>query len=288
MHLKFKNVSYRYETLGGAATNAITDLTLDLSQTTMTAIVGHTGSGKSTAMQHLNGLLQPTSGSVEVDQEIITNKKHKRLYHIRQKIGYVFQNPAYQLFAATVLEDVMYGPLNFGYDKQQAQQMAVAALEMVELSADLYERYPFELSGGQMRKVALAGALAYNPEVLILDEPTVGLDPLAIQHMSDLFSKLQRQHDKQLLFITHDMEFVQQLAQRVVVFFEGQIVFDATPHQLFMNQSVQQQYALESPVFYQLLHSLEQAGIYDIPQQAETLTMTDLLQVLEKRKGDKV
>lgn len=261
MQIKFSDVSHVYQTVGQVSIPAIKNITVDLSEQSMVAIVGHTGSGKSTAMQHINGLLQPTSGKMHVSGTVITHKKNRDLALVRRHIGYVFQNPAYQLFANSVLEDVMYGPLNFGFTQEEAERSAKESLATVGISEALYHAYPFDLSGGQMRKVALAGAIAYQPEVLILDEPTVGLDPLATQELIELLDTLHTRSDKSVIFISHDMEFVYQVAKRVLVFFEGQLVFDGTPYQLFSDASLLKQYALAMPELFQLAHELHERGI---------------------------
>lgn len=286
MRIKFSDVSHIYQSMSADNTAAVKNVTLDLSDFSITAIVGHTGSGKSTAMQHINGLLQATSGQVVVEDTVITNKKNRQLATIRQHIGYVFQNPAYQLFASTILEDVMYGPLNFGYNKADAQKAAKQALTAVGVAENLYEAYPFDLSGGQMRKVALAGALAYNPEVLILDEPTVGLDPLATQELMELFKQLHEKEKKSLIFITHDMEFVYELAKRVIVFAEGEVVFDGTPYQLFTNIELLELYALDMPDIFKLAHGLAKKGV-DLEMNEQAFSLDKIIEILKKKKGMK-
>ena len=261
MRIKFTDVTHVYTALSGKNTEAIKNVTLDLSGQQLTAIVGHTGSGKSTAMQHINGLLQPTTGNVEVDTITITNKKIRDIALIRKHIGYVFQNPAYQLFASSILEDVAYGPKNFGMSEQEATAAAQKALEIVDVPKELWDAYPFDLSGGQMRKVAIAGAISYNPDVLILDEPTVGLDPLITQQFFEILRKLHDEEHKSLIFITHDMEFVYQIAGRVIVFFEGQVVFDGAPFELFSQIDLLEKYALAMPELFEIAHKLRAAGL---------------------------
>lgn len=285
MQIKFLDVSYTYKTLDNKNTTALKDITLDLSENTTTAIVGHTGSGKSTAMQHINGLLQPTTGEIQVEDLIITAKKNRKMALIRKHIGYVFQNPQYQLFANTVLEDVMYGPLNFGYSKEEAQKLAEEALELVGIEQELFERYPFDLSGGQMRKVAIAGAIAYQPDVLILDEPTVGLDPLATRQITELFQKLHVEHKKALIFITHDMEFVQEFAQRVVVFEKGTIVFDGPVFDLFIDNHRVENYSLEMPSLYQLVHGIKKVDPSFYVEQEDCQSSETLIDKIEQWKG---
>jgi energy-coupling factor transport system ATP-binding protein len=283
MQIKFSDVSHLYHGIDNKATAGIKDITLDLSERSIVAIVGSTGSGKSTAMQHINGLLQPTSGQMHVGTEVITHKKNRHLATIRAHIGYVFQNAQYQLFAASVLEDVMYGPLNFGFSASEAKQAALDALACVGVPEVLYERYPFDLSGGQMRKVALAGALAYNPEVLILDEPSVGLDPLATEEMMALFNRLYEDNNKSLIFITHDMELVAKLARRVLVFSAGEIVFDGTPFELFFNEEVLTRYGLAMPDLFKLATGLCDAGL-KLPLTAKNFSLETIIDALRSQK----
>lgn len=284
MQIKFSDVTHVYTNLAGNQTAAIKDVNLDLSGCSITAIVGHTGSGKSTAMQHINGLLQATSGEMQVGGEIISNKKNRKLATIRQHIGYVFQNPAYQLFASTILEDVMYGPLNFGMNEQAAKEAAIKALAMVGIDSTLFETYPFDLSGGQMRKVALAGALAYQPDVLILDEPTVGLDPLATKQFISLLQNLHEQEQKSLIFITHDMEFAYQVAKRMVVFADGKVVFDGTPFKLFSDAKILARYALDMPELFAIAHGLKEKGI-ELTMTEQEFSWETMLEALKRTKG---
>lgn len=291
MQITFRDVSYIYESADNKNTLALDQINLDLSGRMATAIVGKTGSGKSTAMQHLNGLLQPTEGSVVLGEKIIDKKRNKDRYFfdIRKKIGYVFQNPQYQLFANSVIEDVMYGPINFGFTKEEAKKRAIEALKLVDFPESLYQRYPFELSGGEMRKVAIAGVLAYQPKCLILDEPTVGLDPLATQHLVSTLKKLRDEQGIQLIFITHDMEFAYQLAKDVVVFSEGNVAFDGNIAMLFYNQSLLHKVALIPPIIYQLYFALlkkknKMGGAENISQD-KLITINNIIQLL-KEEGE--
>lgn len=270
MQIKFEDVSYKYKSLNQKNVAALRHINLDLSENEMTAIIGHTGSGKSTAMQHINGLLQPTEGKMKVANLEITSKKNKKLLEIRKHIGYVFQNPNYQLFASSVLEDVMYGPTNFAVKKTEIERYSKEALELTGIQPEFYDRYPFDLSGGQMRKVAIAGVLSYHPEVLILDEPTVGLDPLATEQMLELFQKLHYEQNKQLIFITHDMEFVHKLAHRVVVFQAGEVKYDGTPHTLFMQPELLKELSLEQPLIYQLFEKVKKSKTFEIDEKMLT------------------
>jgi len=284
MQIVFDKVNYTYISIDKKNSHALRDICLDLTDSTLTAIVGHTGSGKSTAMQHINGLLQPQSGSIWLNGNEITSKKYKKWSNIRQKIGYVFQNPAYQLFANSVLEDAMYGPLNYGYTEADAKLSAIEALEIMGVDSSLYQRYPFELSGGQMKRVAIAGILAYNPEILILDEPTVGLDPLAIEQMINLFETLAKEHHKKLIFITHDMEFVQRIAERVIIFSDGEVVGDMNPHDLFTDEEFMKTYSLEAPFMYQLASEIKAKLPTFSPQKSDYTSIDSMCLVIKKWK----
>ena len=193
-----------------------------------------TGSGKSTLMQHINGLLLPTSGEVLIGDLKITNKKLKnpKLAPIRKKIGFVFQFPEYQLFEETVLKDIMYGPKNFGFSDDEAKKAAIGIAERLNIKSIL-DASPFNLSGGQMRKVAIAGILAYEPDVLLLDEPTRGLDPLGAKEIMAFFKELQTKYNKTIIMISHDMDLVYEYATRCIVLQNGEMVYDGSKEQLF-------------------------------------------------------
>lgn len=219
------------------------------------AICGHTGSGKSTLIQLLNALLVPTMGEVNIDGNIITNKKAKNLKDIRKKVGLVFQFAEYQLFEESVLKDIAFGPLNFRminpYEK------AKEALKLVGLDESFLEKSPFKLSGGEMRKVAIAGILASNPDVLVLDEPTVGLDPFARKELIDLLKDINKQ-GKTVIIVTHDMEVVSKLAKRAIVLDESRIIFDGSINELFKNEELLKEHSLELPEIVSILKELKQ------------------------------
>lgn len=222
MKIEVKNISYSYNNSSFAIKNASTTI----NENEFLAIVGHTGSGKSTFIQNLNALLIPTSGSVMVDEVEIKDKiKIKNIKELRKKIGIVFQFPEYQLFEETVEKDILFGPKNFDFKEEDLVSLASETLKKVGLDDSYLSKSPFELSGGEKRRVAIAGILAFNPDVLIVDEPTAGLDPIASSKMMDLFKKL---HDegKTIILVTHQMDHVLKYCNRVIVFKDGEIKKD--------------------------------------------------------------
>ena len=196
------------------------------------AIVGHTGSGKSTLIQLMNALLVPTLGSVTVDDNVVTSKRQKNLKSIRKKVGVVFQFPEYQLFEETVLKDVSFGPKN--YKLENPEEKAKKAMASLHLSEKFYEKHPLLLSGGEMRKVAISGILASEPEILILDEPTVGLDPFTKNELISLLEDISK--EKTIIFVTHDMDVLWRVATRVIVLDNHKIVYDGDKYELFKNE----------------------------------------------------
>ncbi len=258
MSIVFKNVSYVYSPKTPFEYEAIKDINLTIQDGSFTALVGHTGSGKSTLVQHINALLLPSSGEIHVDEFVI--QPHKRIKHLkalRQRAGLVFQFPEYQLFEETVEKDVAFGPKNFGVTPEEALKKAHAALKEVGLDETYYQRSPFELSGGERRRVAIAGIIAAEPKVLVLDEPTAGLDPRGAHEMMTLFKKI---HDKgtTVVLVTHDMNIVLQYATHVVVMKDGAIVRESDPVSLFASDT--SDFALEIPLLYQFAKHLKDHG----------------------------
>lgn len=227
------------------------------------AIVGHTGSGKSTLAQMMNALLLPKTGKITIGDNILTKKSQIKLKPIRQRIGLVFQFPEYQLFEQSVLEDIMFGPKNFGFTQEEAKKQALKIAEIVGLEEELLSRNPFSLSGGQMRKVAIAGILASEPEILIFDEPTVGLDPLAKNELMSLLKKLN-DNGKTIIIITHDMEVVSKYCKRVIVMKEGEIVSDTSKDELFKTEGLLDKYSLNYPILITLLKEIKDSYNVDL------------------------
>ena len=242
------------------------------------ALIGHTGSGKSTLSQMLNAIILPDQGSIEINNQIIKAKGNKNLKKIRKEIGLVLQFPEYQLFEETVLKDVMFGPSNYKELKKDAKEYALNALESLNVTKDIYDRPPFNLSGGQKRKVAIAGVLAINPKVLILDEPTVGLDPKAKLELMQVLKNLNEVEHKSIIIITHDMNVVANYAKRVVVLNEGRITFDGTPHALFQDKDVLLNNHLELPYISKIAEGLKAEGY--IKYNEIPITIDELHQII--------
>lgn len=233
MAITFEKVDFSYGAGTTLAQAILHDVTVNMPTGQVTAIVGQTGSGKSTLVQHINGLLKPTQGRVIVDGfELTPRTKEKQLRQLRQKVGIVFQFPENQLFANTVIEDVMYAPLNFGADKAAAQAAAEKALRRVGVAEALWQKSPFELSGGQMRRVAMAGTLASDPSVVVMDEPAAGLDPKGQAELLHLVLELKAL-GKTVVFISHHMDHVVAVADQVVVMHDGRVVAKEPPAVLF-------------------------------------------------------
>ncbi|WP_159722229.1 energy-coupling factor ABC transporter ATP-binding protein [Enterococcus sp. CSURQ0835] len=236
MDIRFEKVSYVYQANTPFEQRALYEVDLAIKDGSYTALVGHTGSGKSTLLQHLNALLKPTAGKVEIGDRIITPEtNNKNLKPIRKKVGIVFQFPEAQLFEETVAKDIAFGPQNFGVSEADSLVLAEEMLHLVGLDDSYLERSPFELSGGQMRRVAIAGVLAMEPEVLVLDEPTAGLDPQGRKEMMEIFLKLHREKKLTIVLVTHLMDDVANFADYVYALEKGQVVKAGTPQEFFQD-----------------------------------------------------
>ena len=274
MPIKLHHVFHVYSQKTPFQFEALHDVSLVIEEHSFTAIIGHTGSGKSTLIQHLNALLLPTSGSLEVNEIVIqANQLPKAVKKIRQYAGVVFQFPEAQLFEEHVIEDVMFGPLNFGKTKVEAKQAAQLALQQVALDESFFDRSPFELSGGERRRVAIAGILAMQPKVLILDEPTAGLDPVGAAMMMGLFTQLHQQ-GMTIIIVTHDMELVLKYASHVKVMEHGKVIKQSTPQDLFYGKDASKDFI--KPPLVQLIKALRKKGKTISSTQERSLT--DLVQ----------
>ena len=235
---------------------ALDHVDIQINKGEILGVIGHTGSGKSTLIQHLNGLLQPSEGEVLLDGKSIWDAKGKCARETRFRVGLVFQYPEYQLFESTVLADVMYGALNFGMSKAEAEQAAREALALVNISEEYFEYSPFDLSGGQKKRVALAGILAYMPEILILDEPVAGMDPKSKRELFALIRRLHEERNITVIFVSHDMKDVYEIADRILVMGQGKLVYDGAVEQAFGTPEIVEKLGLEMPEMAKLREAL--------------------------------
>jgi energy-coupling factor transport system ATP-binding protein len=260
MDISLKNVEYRYQADSPFERLAISDVSIDVPSGTYLAVIGHTGSGKSTVLQHLNALLKPTKGSVLIgSREIRAGRKEKNLKGVREKVGIVFQFPEHQLFEETVEKDIMFGPMNFGVTEQEAKARARASISLVGLPEEILEKSPFDLSGGQMRRVAIAGVLAMEPEVIVLDEPTAGLDPRGRKEIMDLFYSLHKKRNLSTVLVTHSMEDAARYADDIVVMHQGKVFTKGTPDEIFSNPKALIELGLDVPEVVGLQLMIEEA-----------------------------
>ncbi len=272
MQIEINNVSFSY---GKKEKLALDNVSFNISKGDFLCIVGKTGSGKSTLIQMLNGLLFPDKGYIKVDDYIITSDKklkkellkkeskeikkiNKRMTGLKKKVGLVFQFPEYQVFSETILKDVMFGPTNFKMKKEEALEISKKALSMVGLNESFYEKSPFEISGGEKRRVGIAGILASDPEILVLDEPTAGLDANGKKEIMEIVKKLNEE-GKTIIVVTHDMDLVLNYASRVIVFNDSKLVEETTPLELF-NKNDLSEYSLEVPSLIKLATLLKEGG----------------------------
>lgn len=246
MKINLTNVNYLYNQGTISEKNAVRDVTLSIEKPEFIAIVGSTGSGKSTLIQLLNGLKLPTSGTITYDGVNI-GKDKKQLRDIRCKVGIVFQYPEYQLFDENVLKDAAFGPHNKGCSNDEAIEKAKNALLATGMTEESFDKSPFDLSGGEKRRVAIAGVIAMDPEILIMDEPTAGLDPKGKSEILDLINELHKARNMTVIMVSHNMDEVAEYADRVIVMHEGQILMDGDPHDVFANEEIIKQAGLNQP-----------------------------------------
>lgn len=261
MDIRFKQVGFAYQAGTPFEMRALHDVSFSIEDGSYVAIIGHTGSGKSTILQHLNALLKPTEGLVELgDKTIDSTTGNKDLKPLRKKVGIVFQFPEAQLFEETVEKDIAFGPKNFGVSEEEALKIASEVIHTVGLPADVLKKSPFDLSGGQMRRVAIAGVLAMKPEVLVLDEPTAGLDPKGRLEMMEMFYKLNKEQNMTIVLVTHQMNDVSDYADHVVVIESGKVVKEGSPKEVFADASWLLEKQLGIPTTLAFVEKLKEKG----------------------------
>lgn len=269
MSIKINHLTHIYNEGTTFEKLAINDISLEIETGEFIGLIGHTGSGKSTLIQHLNGIVLPTKGEILLDGENIHRDKTK-LKEVRRHIGLAFQYPEYQLFEMTVYKDVAFGPTNIGLSPEEVHDSVVSALTTVGISSDLYEKSPFELSGGQKRRVAIAGVLAMNPEVLILDEPTAGLDPKGRDEILAAIRQLHKERGITVILVSHSMEDVAKLADRIIVMHRGKIAMMGTPSEVFSKPMELEAIGLAAPQISYVFAQLKEKG-YDVPTDVYTV-----------------
>ena len=282
--IKIEGLNFVYQKGMPDERQVLYDINLEIADGDIVAVIGHTGSGKSSLIQHLNALLKPTSGKITINGVDISDKK-ANLKEIRKKVGMVFQYPEYQLFEETVFKDIAFGPKNMGLSKEEIERNVYEAMEMVGLSEDLKDRSPFELSGGQKRRVAIAGVLSMKPEILVLDEPTAGLDPKGRDSLLDRIEKLHKNSGMTVIFVSHSMEEVARLAKNVVVMNDGRVYAKGSVAEIFERGYELQKIGLNIPQITQLTLKLREKGV-DIRPDIYTVNFAKEV-ILEKiREGE--
>ncbi len=263
MSITFKEVEHIYSENTPFSYHALKGVNLNIKTGSMTALIGHTGSGKSTLIQHINALLLPTSGEIQIEDIMITaTNKPETLKPLRKKAGLVFQFPEYQLFEETILKDIIFGPKNFGISEDDARNIAKETLNLVGLNESYLEKSPFDLSGGQKRRVAIAGILAMNPDILILDEPTAGLDPQGAKEMLNLFKRINKT-GKTVIIVSHDMNQVLEYCDDVIVMRNGRVERHETVDQIFKETEYLSSLSIDLPTITSFILQLNEQG-FDI------------------------
>lgn len=271
MSIELKNVMYTYSPGTAYEIHALKDINLTIPDGQFIGVIGHTGSGKSTLIQHFNALIQPTSGTILYNGEDIWAEKYDRRA-LRSEVGLVFQYPEHQLFESDVLSDVCFGPMNQGMSREEAEVEARKALEQVGFKEENYSKSPFELSGGQKKRVAIAGVLAMNPRILILDEPTAGLDPKGRDDILDQIAELHKVRGITIILVSHSMEDIAKYVERLIVMNHGEAVFDDTPKAVFSHYRELEAMGLAAPQITYIMHALKEHGL---PVDADATTVEE-------------
>ena len=260
MSIELRNVTYKYSTGTAYEMVALDNISLQIPDGQFIGIIGHTGSGKSTLIQHFNGLIRPTSGQVLLDGEDIWAEKYDRR-RLRSQVGLVFQYPEHQLFETDVLTDVCFGPKNLGCSEEECKERALEALRQVGLKEKYYHMSPFDLSGGQKRRVAIAGVLAMNPKMLVLDEPTAGLDPKGRDDILDKVKELHETRGISIAIVSHSMEDMAKYVERIIVMNHGHMPFDGAPREVFSHYLELEKIGLAAPQITYIMHALAEHGL---------------------------
>lgn len=285
MSIKLEHVNYIYSPGTAYEKKALSDICLEIPHGEFVGIIGHTGSGKSTLTQHLNGLIRATSGTVFYNEENIYAEGYD-MRKLRSQVGLVFQYPEHQLFEVDVLTDVCFGPKNQGLTPEECEKRATEALRLVGLKEKYWKSSPFELSGGQKRRAAIAGVLAMRPGVLVLDEPTAGLDPKGRDEILDQIAYLHRQSDMTVILVSHSMEDIAKYADRIIVMNKGKILYNDTPKQVFSHYQELEKIGLAAPQVTYIMHDIREAG-FDVGVTATTVeeAADEIMEAVKKRRG---
>ena len=286
MSLQLEHVNYIYSPGTAYEMQALRDVSLTIGKGEFLGIIGHTGSGKSTLIQHFNGLIRPTSGTVSYDGQDIWADGYK-LQNLRFKVGLVFQYPEYQLFETDVLTDVCFGPKNMGLSADEQKERAIEAMKQVGLKEKYYTKSPFELSGGQKRRAAIAGVLAMDPEVLVLDEPTAGLDPRGRDEILDCVAGMQSIRGISVVLVSHSMDDVARYVNRLIVMNKGEKVYDAPPREVFSHYQDLETMGLAAPQMVYIMHALAERGLpVDVNAGTVEEARDSILQALGRQQAD--
>jgi len=281
MAIKFEKIDFCYHPNTPFEHKALTNINAYIENRDFVALVGHTGSGKSTLAQTVNALLLPQKGRVLVDNFVVgSNKKDVNYKGLRKCVGLLFQFPEYQLFEETVLKDVMFGPLNFGYSEEAAKKQSIDALNMVGIDESLFEKSPLELSGGQKRRVAIAGVLSSHPDIIILDEPTSGLDPKGTKDVMSIFKELNEKYNKTIILICHDMDIVYEYANKAIVMNKGIVAYEGDTISLFTNEKLLGELSLVAPKVISFATDLSNKGFAIEPKDVKNID--DLIESIVK------